>query len=121
MSILSLGDNIKKIREQKNISQYALAKILSISQQSVAQWEKGITNPRRTMIDKLSNALNVTPNELFGYDDKLLDEDNQSKINNEISPEDLELLQKIKKLPPEKKKAIEILVSDDKQSMVVNK
>lgn len=66
---MSLGDNIKKIREQKNISQYALAKTLGISQQSVAQWETGKTNPRRKMIDKLANTLNVTPNELFGYNE----------------------------------------------------
>ncbi len=65
---MSLGDNIKKYREQKNLSQYALAKRLGISQQSIAQWEISKTSPRRKTIDKLANILSVTPNELFGYE-----------------------------------------------------
>ena len=65
---MSLGDNIKKYREQRNLSQYALAKQLGISQQSIAQWEISKTSPRRKTIDKLANILSVTPNELFGYE-----------------------------------------------------
>ena len=63
---LSIGDNIKRIREAKGISQYKLAQMLNISQQSVDQWERSLTNPRKSNIDKISSVLNVSVNELFG-------------------------------------------------------
>lgn len=63
---LSIGDNIKRIREAKGISQYKLAQMLNISQQSVDQWERSLTNPRKSNIDKISSILNVSVNELFG-------------------------------------------------------
>ncbi|WP_432748345.1 helix-turn-helix domain-containing protein [Pectinatus frisingensis] len=65
---MSIGENIKRIREKKNISQYALAKELGISQQSVAQWELSKTSPRKKTIEKLAKILDVTPNQLFGYE-----------------------------------------------------
>lgn len=66
---LSIGDNIKRIREAKGISQYKLAQMLNISQQSVDQWERSLTNPRKSNIDKISSILNVSVNELFGDTD----------------------------------------------------
>ena len=63
---MSIGDNIKRIREAKGISQYKLAQMLNISQQSVDQWERSLTNPRKSNIDKISSILNVSVNELFG-------------------------------------------------------
>lgn len=63
---MSIGDNIKRIREAKGISQYKLAQMLNISQQSVDQWERSLTNPRKSNIDKISSVLNVSVNELFG-------------------------------------------------------
>lgn len=66
MFFLSIGDNIKRIREAKGISQYKLAQMLNISQQSVDQWERSLTNPRKSNIDKISSILNVSVNELFG-------------------------------------------------------
>lgn len=63
---LSIGDNIKRIREAKGISQYKLAQMLNISQQSADQWERSLTNPRKSNIGKISSVLNVSVNELFG-------------------------------------------------------
>lgn len=62
---MSIGENIKRIREAKGISQYALAKTLNISQQSVDQWERSLTNPRKNNIAKLAKVLNVSIDELF--------------------------------------------------------
>ena len=62
---MSIGENIRRIREAKGISQYSLAKILNISQQSVDQWERSLTNPRKSNIAKLAKVLNVSIDELF--------------------------------------------------------
>ena len=55
----NIGDNIKKIRKQKGISQKELAKALNISQAAVSQFEKGSTSLRLGTIQKIAAALGV--------------------------------------------------------------
>lgn len=79
---MSIGQNIKKYREAANMSQEALAKQLNVTQQAIDSWERLSVSPRKKTIDKLSQILHVTPNELFGYNeyDKLADP-NLPKLN----------------------------------------
>lgn len=42
---MSVGDNIRRIRESKQISQYDLAERVGISQPMISQIEKGIKFP----------------------------------------------------------------------------
>lgn len=62
---MSIGENIKKLREERNISQYALAKMLGISQQAIDQWERSKTSPRRKTLEKISSMFNVSVDEIF--------------------------------------------------------
>ena len=63
---MSIGNNIKRLRESKGMTQYALSKAIGVSQQSIDQWERGLSNPRKKNMDKIAGLFNVTPNELFG-------------------------------------------------------
>lgn len=112
-----IGKIIKELRTNQKLTQKELAESLNLTPKMVSFYELGQRTPPSDIIIKLSKIFNVSTDYLLG----VTSSDNQSKTNNQISAEDLELLQKIKNLSPEKKKAIEILVSDDKQSMVVNK
>jgi len=58
---------IKKLREEKVITQVALAEKLGISNIAINKWLNGgaIDMDR---IPTICEILNVTPNELFGYD-----------------------------------------------------
>lgn len=56
----------KKIKEEKIISQKELAEKMNVSPASVSKWLKGGFFDI-TKIPDLCNALNITPNELFGY------------------------------------------------------
>ena len=60
------GDNLKKIRTNKNISQQQLANELSVSQQAVAKWECNTASPNPGMIAKISKYFNVSTDFLLG-------------------------------------------------------
>lgn len=63
---MSIGITIRKLREKNNLSQEDLAKKLGMTQQAIDAWERSVSNPRKTTIDKLSNIFNVSSSILFG-------------------------------------------------------
>ena len=62
-----LGLRIKELRKQKGMSQEFLAEESGLSLRTIQRIENGVTQPTGDSIKKLSNALNVTPNELMDW------------------------------------------------------
>jgi transcriptional regulator with XRE-family HTH domain len=60
-----IGENIKNLRIQKNLTQNDLAKILSVSRQAVCMWEAEKREVRVTMLKKIAKALDVPIDELI--------------------------------------------------------
>ena len=65
---LSINENIKKLRKDKNITQEKLAEHLSVSIQAVSKWERGETFPDITMILPIASYFGVSTDELLGVD-----------------------------------------------------
>ena len=63
----NLGEKIKFLRKQKNISQETLADHLGISFQSISKWENGISLPDVTMIPAIASFFGVSTDELFDF------------------------------------------------------
>lgn len=61
---MNFGDKIKEIRKKKGISQRQLGEKMGIKQQTVAQYEKAVEQPKLATVRKLAEALNVTLSEL---------------------------------------------------------
>lgn len=61
---MSIGENIRKIRLQKNITQKQLAEILGTSQQNLAQYEAGKRNPKPETTLKIAQALGVLSSQI---------------------------------------------------------
>lgn len=59
------GDNLKKYRSGKGLSQSDVAKRLYVTRQCVSKWEKGITQPDLQTLSKLSELLDVSVDELI--------------------------------------------------------
>ena len=38
------GDNLKKVRKEKGLSQEALAEKLNVVRQTISKWEKGVSH-----------------------------------------------------------------------------
>lgn len=60
------GDRIKKLRDEKNISQFELSEFLGISQQALSKWENEKTEPDNDSLVKLANYFNVSTDYLLG-------------------------------------------------------
>lgn len=62
---MTVGENIKRIRKEKGITQKELGERLGgISQQQIGQWENGDKNPKFETIIKLASALGCSVREL---------------------------------------------------------
>lgn len=64
---MKLGEKIKTLRKQKNISQEVFAGYLGVSFQAVSKWECGNTMPDVTMIPAIASFFGVSTDELFDF------------------------------------------------------
>ena len=65
--MIKLGEKIKSLRKQKNISQEVFANYLGVSFQAVSKWENGYTLPDVTMIPAIASFFGVSTDELFNF------------------------------------------------------
>ena len=66
---MALNDNIKKFREEKNLTQQQLADKLYVSRQTVCRWENGSRCPDLITAKKLALELDVSMDELISDED----------------------------------------------------
>lgn len=66
----SVGENIKKVRKSKGLTQKELAEMLGVSQQTVAQYERTDKMPKINTIKAIAKVLNVPVDTIiFSYPD----------------------------------------------------
>jgi len=76
--MVSFGENLKKIRAEKNISQGELAEMLGVHATHISRYERDLTQPTLDVIKKLTDALNISADVLiFGN----IEEQAKNKIN----------------------------------------
>lgn len=61
-----LKDEIKRLRQERGMSQGELAEQVHVVRQTVSKWERGSSVPDADTLRALAEALEVTPNELLG-------------------------------------------------------
>lgn len=64
---LVIGNKIRELRRQKNISQEILAQYLGVSFQAVSKWESGATMPDIGLVPAIASFFGVSIDELFDY------------------------------------------------------
>lgn len=78
---LMIGDRLKKLRRNRDLTQEEVATHLGISYQAISKWERGDGYPDITMLPALANYFKVSVDELIGMDEissaNKLDEINQ--------------------------------------------
>ncbi|MBQ7578938.1 MAG: helix-turn-helix transcriptional regulator [Clostridia bacterium] len=63
-------DIIKDIMIDKNLSQEGFAKIIGVNQTTISQWLLGKKKPSYDNIVSICKNFNISPNELFGFEEK---------------------------------------------------
>ncbi len=64
--MLKIGEKIKSLRKEQDITQEKLAAYLNISYQAVSKWEKGTALPDITLIPRIANFFGISADELLG-------------------------------------------------------
>ena len=63
------GENMRKAREEKGLTQEQLAEILKTKQNTISRWENGEREPSLEMVVKIARSLDCDPNYLLGFDE----------------------------------------------------
>lgn len=63
---LLIGDNIKRIRRERDLTQEEVAAHLGVSFQSISKWERGDGYPDITMLPALAHYFQITIDQLLG-------------------------------------------------------
>lgn len=66
--LTAFGENLKKIREQKNITQAQLAIDCDFDVSVISRIERGAVNTSLSNIKSISEALGIKVNELFDFE-----------------------------------------------------
>ena len=62
---MNIGNNIKQLRQQKNLTQEQLAEKLGISYQAVSKWETGANTPDIAFLPKIAALFGISIDALF--------------------------------------------------------
>lgn len=76
----SIGEVIRELRKQENMTQEKLAEALNVSFQSVSRWENNLAYPDISLIPVIANYFNITTDMLF---DMEYDENSNKKARYE--------------------------------------
>lgn len=111
---MSIGNNIKKWREIRNLKQSELAALVGVSDKTVSSWEINRTEPKMGMVEKICVALKCKKTDIVGSDNSsdittetyyLNDETRQIAQEVFENPELRTLFKVAKDIPPERLKA----------------
>ena len=63
--MMSIGDNIARLRKEKGWTQAELGEKLGVSNQAVSKWESGMTSPDLMLLPTLADTFGIYIDELF--------------------------------------------------------
>ena len=72
MCVLNIGEKLKRARMDAGITQEALAEMLSVSRQTISNWENGKSYPDIASIIVLSDLYHVTLDSLLKGDEEVI-------------------------------------------------
>ena len=62
---MQLGEIIKELRIERNLSQMQLAKMIGVSQKAIDYWERNVNEPKASYIISLVRVFNISFDEFF--------------------------------------------------------
>lgn len=87
---MSIGKNIKKLRDKHNLNQKEMGEIAGVSDKAVSTWEKGLKEPRMGAIQKIADHFGILKSDII--------EDQDVKVTH-IRPNQPEIKNNCKAVP----------------------
>jgi transcriptional regulator with XRE-family HTH domain len=98
--MMSVGQNIKIKRKEKNITTTELGNMIGVDQSTVVRYENGgVRRISDELLQKISNALECSVSELTGNDPRYTDAKKKQFSSKMISQEELDMIFKYRQLP----------------------
>lgn len=72
---MSVGENIKLYRKEKNLTQGQLAELIGVSTQAVSKWETGAGMPDISQVVPLARVLEISTDKLLGHTDEAFEKE----------------------------------------------
>ena len=60
------AERLKELRQERNLSQTALAQIIGVSQKAIDYWERAINEQKATYIIRLADYFDISADYLLG-------------------------------------------------------
>lgn len=65
---MTVGENIRRIRQERNLTQRQLGEMVGASETYIRAYESGRRNPKPSSLEKIADALSVNPEVLANSD-----------------------------------------------------
>lgn len=102
---MSIGKNIKLLREKYRLSQKDLALIAGVSDKAVSTWENGLKEPRMGAIQRIADHFGLKKSNLIEDDGMLSVIDTPIKFPDNISDDERHILLMYRRLSQQNKDA----------------
>ncbi len=90
---MNIGENLKKIRKDKGITQEKLSSLTKISITSIQRYELGKRQPTVEIINKIADALEISVYDLIGKQSKNIEEDSSGNNSSDETDKINEVVQ----------------------------
>lgn len=84
MNLLNIGENIKKYRKEKKLTQPQLASLINKSESSVRKYENGEVTPSMDILKQIADILDLPLIDLIVDNDNFVDSNLYQKFINEL-------------------------------------
>ena len=71
---MPLKNRLKEYRARINVNQTEMGKLVGVSRQTISQIERGDYSPSVTLALKIAKVLNVSVEDIFGYEEDDINE-----------------------------------------------
>lgn len=116
---MSIGDNIKKKRNQKGITLLELAESIGVREATVQRYESGsIKNIKHETIIKIANVLETTPAYLMGWEEEHISKSENQPREQFINGNEKELVECYRLCNKEDKEELLIIAEHKSQKNV---
>ena len=100
--LMKLGENIRKYRKAKGLTQAELAEMLGTAQYVITNYERGLRKPAADKLPEIANALGVHLDALYGINGK----DAPAEKRGSGTRREAEIQKIFRDLPPAKQRAV---------------
>ncbi|CAK1251040.1 DNA-binding transcriptional regulator [Fructobacillus evanidus] len=83
---MKFGEHLKRVRQQKKMSQQTLANLLFVTRQTVSHWENGKNYPDFNLLIRLADILDLSLDELLREDEEMKDSFTKKDVQSFFKP-----------------------------------